>query len=133
MLEARVCQCRRSVTFPSLPFKIICSRLRTTAYRMLLKIRRFGFCEKIEVAYQLLWGWIVATVKKTGIESLSGTVVYGLAEVCWVAVLGFHATGQTYPRFSREALDGEGVCLNRIRSKIGVGSGLTVNQRGTSK
>jgi len=44
-----------------------------------------------------------------------------------------HATGQTYPRFSREALDGEGVCCNCVRPKIGVGMGLTVNQRGISK
>jgi hypothetical protein len=45
-----------------------------------------------------------------------------------------HATGQTYPRFSREALDGEGVCfqLNHSQRSPG-GLGLTVNQRGTSK
>jgi len=78
-----------------------------TAYGMLLKIRRLTICDKIGFAYQRVWSW--------------------------VACLGFHATGQTNPRFSREALDGEGVCCNQIRPKIGVDLGLTVNQRGTSK
>lgn len=45
-----------------------------------------------------------------------------------------HATGQTYPRFSREALDGEGVCLQLNHSQRSSGGlGLTVNQRGISK